>query len=72
MLRGFYMDIEKDVPGPLLFTTEEVAEAILNIDEITADYSNRYEEFYERFCSLEDGHASENIVKRVFGTTDDK
>jgi CDP-glycerol glycerophosphotransferase len=49
-----------------------VAEAILNIDEITADYSNRYEEFYERFCSLEDGHASENIVKRVFGTTDDK
>ncbi len=72
MLRGFYMDIEKEVPGPLLFTTEEVAEAINNIDGITADYGKRYEEFYERFCSLEDGHASENIVKRVFGTLDDK
>lgn len=72
MLRGFYMDIEKEVPGPLLFTTEEVAEAILNIEGITAEYSKRYEEFYERFCSLEDGHASENIVKRVFGKTDEK
>ncbi len=67
MLRGFYMDIEKEVPGPLLFTTEEVADAIKNIKDITADYSKRYEDFYERFCSLEDGHASENIVKRVFG-----
>jgi CDP-glycerol glycerophosphotransferase len=38
MLRGFYMDIEKEVPGPLLFTTEEVAEAILNINDISADY----------------------------------
>ena len=72
MLRGFYMDIEKEVPGPLLFTTEEVVDAILNIDDVRAEYQERYEEFYERFCSLEDGHASENIVKHVFGTEDNK
>jgi CDP-glycerol glycerophosphotransferase len=66
MLRGFYMDIEKEVPGPLLFTNEEVVEAIRKIDVITEEYSEKYETFYERFCCLEDGHASENIVKRVF------
>lgn len=67
MLRGFYMDIEKDVPGPLLYNNEEVVEAIKDIDEISQDYAERYEAFYERFCSLEDGHASENVAKRVFG-----
>ena len=66
MLRGFYMSIENDVPGPLLFTNEEVVEAIRNIDDITAEYQEKYEVFYERFCSLEDGHAAENVAKRVF------
>lgn len=66
MLRGFYMDIEKDVPGPLLFTSEEVADAIIHIDDVNKEYADKYETFYERFCSLEDGHAAENIAKRVF------
>lgn len=66
MLRGFYLDIETEVPGPLLFTSEEVAEAIRGIDDISLEYQGRYEEFYKRFCSLEDGHASEKVAKRVF------
>ncbi len=66
MLRGFYMDIETEVPGPLLFTNEEVVDAIKNIDSITEQYEQKYEEFYDRFCSLEDGHASEKVAKRVF------
>ncbi len=66
MLRGFYMDIESDVPGPLLFTSEEVVTAIRDIDRITEQYKEKYDAFYERFCSLEDGHASENVAKRVF------
>ncbi len=66
MLRGFYMDIETEVPGPLLFTNEEVVDAIKDIDQITEQYKEKYEAFYERFCSLEDGHAAENIAKRVF------
>ena len=66
MLRGFYMDIEKEVPGPLLFTNEEVVEAIKGIDQIVREYQTRYDEFYERFCSLEDGHASEKVARKVF------
>ncbi len=66
MLRGFYMDIETEVPGPLLFTNEEVVEAIRNIDDISVEYQEKYDGFYERFCGLEDGHAAENVAKKVF------
>ncbi len=66
MLRGFYMDIETEVPGPLLFTNEEVVEAIKDIDHISEQYEEKYNRFYEQFCSLEDGNASENVAKRVF------
>ena len=66
-LRGFYIDMNTEVPGPLLYTSEEVIDAILHIDKIQKCYQKRYDEFYDRFCCFDDGHASENIVKEVFG-----
>ena len=66
ILRGFYIDINKEVPGPLLYTSDEVIDAIQNIDKITEDYKERYDEFYERFCSVDDGNASKRTVERVF------
>lgn len=66
VLRGFYFDIEKEVPGPLLYTTEEVIEAIRGIDSVDREYRQRYDEFYHRFCDWEDGHAAEKVVKSVF------
>jgi CDP-glycerol glycerophosphotransferase len=66
ILRGFYIDIQKEVPGPLLYTTEEVIDAIGRIDEVSREYKQRYDEFYHRFCEWEDGHAAEKVVKSVF------
>lgn len=66
VLRGFYIDIEKEIPGPLLYTNDEVVDAIKNIDKIEKKYHDRYEEFYNRFCALDDGHAAERIVEKVF------
>lgn len=66
VLRGFYIDIEKEIPGPLLYTNDEVVDAIKNIDKIKEQYHDRYEEFYHRFCSLDDGHAAKRIVEKVF------
>lgn len=65
-LRGFYIDIEKDVPGPLLMTTDEVIDAILNIDEINEQYREKYDEFYQKFCHLDDGHAADKTVNQLF------
>ena len=65
-LRGFYFDMETGCPGPLLKTSSEVAEALDDIENIGKEYAGKYREFTERFCSLDDGHAAERIVKKVF------
>ena len=66
MLRGFYIDIHTEVPGPLVFTTEEIIDKIKNIDKLNEEYKERYDEFYERFCSIDDGNASKRIVEKVW------
>lgn len=65
-LRGFYIDMQSEVPGPLLYTSEEVVDAILHIDEVNANYKERYDAFYNRFCHLSDGHASQRVCEKVF------
>src|SRR5699024_268761 len=65
-LRGFYIDMETELPGPLLMNNDEVVDAIENIDAVSGKYSERYEEFYERFCSWDDGRSSEKVVDAVF------
>lgn len=67
MLRGFYLDIFSEVPGPLLFTTEDVIDAIRSIERINDEYQDKYDEFYERFCSIDDGNASKRIVEKIWG-----
>ncbi len=66
-LRGFYIDMNTEVPGPLLYTSQEVVDAISNIDQINEEYHERYEEFYDRFCCFDDGHASEHIANVMLG-----
>lgn len=66
VLRGFYIDMETELPGPLVYTSEEVVDKIKNIDKLTADYQQRYEQFYKRFCSWEDGNAAKRVVEEVF------
>lgn len=65
-LRGFYIDIEEEVPGPLVKTSDEVIRAIQNIDSVQNEYQEKYEAFYNRFCTWDDGYASEKTVKKVF------
>jgi len=65
-LRGFYIDMNTEVPGPLLYTSEEVVDAIKNIETVNEQYKERYKQFYNRFCHLDDGNASKKIVEKVF------
>lgn len=65
-IRGFYFDFESKAPGPLVKTTEEIIEEIKKIDQIGFEPSEITEAFYEKFCYLEDGYASERVVKEIF------
>ena len=62
-LRGFYFDFEKEAPGPLLYNTAEVIEAIQNIDQ-DQFYDSR-QNFRKRFCKLENGQASKNVIEKI-------
>src|SRR5699024_2087085 len=65
-LRGFYLDIESEVPGPLLKTSDEVIDAIETIETVKEEYEEIYDAFYKRFCLWDDGKASEKTVNKVF------
>ena len=67
-MRGLYIDMEKELPGPVLTTNEELVGALLHLDEVTEQYRNRYDEFYERFCCKDDGKASARIIDKVFNS----
>lgn len=67
VLRGFYLDIEKELPGPILQTNDEVIDAIKNIDKVNEEYKDKYQEFYNRFCCIDDGNAAKRVCEKVFG-----
>ncbi len=67
VLRGFYMDVEEELPGPMLFDTEEVISSVKDIDRVCEEYQDKYDTFCKKYCAWEDGHATEKVVHAVFG-----
>lgn len=68
-LRGFYFDFEQKAPGPLVKTTEEIVNEVLKIERNGFIPSAKTEEFYRKFCYLEDGQASKRVVEEVFSSS---
>lgn len=68
-LRGFYIDMETELPGPLLNTETELLDAIIHIEDVKNRYKDRYHRFYEQFCGIDDGHAAERIDELIFHPT---
>ena len=69
-VRGLYLNMETDMPGPLIKDNDYLIECIENIDAVEKEYKERYDKFYEKFCSICKGHSSEEIIKRVFELED--
>lgn len=65
-LRGFYFDFEEEAPGPLIQTTTNLISEIKAIETNGYELNERLFDFYGRFCSLEDGEASERVVREIF------
>jgi CDP-glycerol glycerophosphotransferase len=65
-LRGMYIDFEEEAPGPLARTTDDILEAVKNIKEYNGRYGTKMQQFRQKYCQYDDGHASENVIKRVF------
>ncbi len=66
-IRGMYFDMVKEVPGPVVKTNEEVVECVKNLPQIEKEYKEKYDKFYDKFCSVDDGHASQRTIEHIFG-----
>ncbi len=66
VLRGFYIKIEEELPGPMLFTTEEIIAALRDLPGMEERYRERYRLFYDKYCGWEKGDASRKVAERVF------
>lgn len=66
VLRGFYIDVEEELPGPVLSDTEEIIGAVQNISAVQKKYKDKYDKFCGKYCAWEDGHAAERVVNAVF------
>jgi CDP-glycerol glycerophosphotransferase len=66
-VRGFYFDFAAEAPGPLLETSEEVIEALREIDSVRERYAGAYAAFAAKFCPYDDGGASRRVIEQVMG-----
>ncbi|AIC95635.1 bifunctional glycosyltransferase/CDP-glycerol:glycerophosphate glycerophosphotransferase [Shouchella lehensis] len=63
-LRGFYLDLETEAPGPLLIQ-QKMLNALDCLDETKQKYATILEEFHNVYCHLDDGQASKHIAEKV-------
>jgi len=60
--KGLNYDLEEIAPGPILYTTDELIDAIKKIDIIDKDYKQRREEIRDKFNTYKDGKSIERIL----------
>jgi len=69
-LRGFYFNIFKEFPGPVVKNNPDLVDSIKNYD--FSAYSEKYNEFLNKFTSFDKGNASSKIVNLILKTAEIK
>ena len=64
-LRDFYISLD-ELPGPIAKTQDELEYNLDNIDSIFKKYKKKYEAFNKKYNYLDDGNASERVIKEIF------
>ena len=62
-LRGFYLDINKELPGKITIDEDELLSVIKN--ENYKEYDEKLKEFRNTYNSLEDGKASQRVINNL-------
>ena len=65
-MRGTYFDLMAEPPGVVTRTEEELIEALGSGTAWGEDAQRARAAFRARFCPLDDGHAAERVVRRVW------
>jgi CDP-glycerol glycerophosphotransferase len=65
-LRGFTFDLEAEAPGPVLTDQEALTGALLDLPGTAEAFADRYAAFRERYCPLDDGHATDRVIDHLW------
>ena len=65
-LRGFYFDLRRHAPGPVLETAPELLSALSDLDSVRTRHASAYQAFRDRYCHLDDGRATARVIERFF------
>ena len=63
MLRGFYLDIFSELPGPIIQNEDELLYIIKN--KIFDKSTEQLNKFRKRFNYLDDGNAAKRVIERL-------
>ena len=58
--------IIKRVASPIVENQTALIDALKQIEETANEYIEARTVFYQKFCSLEDGHVSQRICQTIF------
>ena len=64
-VRGFYFDFVPDAPGPVVRTLEDLVDALTTVASWRSGYDGRYDTFLATFSELEDGAATDRVLRRL-------
>ncbi|MCW2131851.1 CDP-glycerol glycerophosphotransferase family protein [Arthrobacter sp. VKM Ac-2550] len=65
-LRGFYLDYNSELPGPIVETEESLYRAIDATSRPDPEREAKHETFVAKFAPKDDGHAAERVVDQLF------
>ncbi len=65
-LRGTYFDLRKEAPGPLVYSEEELLDAVLHIEKADSEDLRRIHRFKERYLTHETPHSARDVFENVF------
>lgn len=64
-LRGFYLDLHTEGPGPIVMNNDEIINELKDFNKLNKKYKDRIQQFHARFCTWDDGEAAKRIAEEV-------
>ena len=64
-LRGFYLDLDEQSPGPVVRTQAELEAVLADLPAVTAAWAGRRAEFVRRWAPLDDGGATRRLLEQT-------
>ncbi|MCB0326844.1 MAG: CDP-glycerol:glycerophosphate glycerophosphotransferase [Bdellovibrionales bacterium] len=64
--RGLYLDVHKELPGPVCKTEEDLFQKLSELKNGHTSYLEKYQAFQSRFLSQQKGDSADRIIDTVF------